>query len=84
MGPKLFFQCAGFVGMEFIFLFVKKKILVHLTQLSYSINESLSHAYRQAGEVAVRDSSAGAKGQKPACGSQARSEKTECSEGNAL
>ena len=45
--------------MEFIFHFVKKKILVHLTQLSYSINES----HR---EDAVRDSSAGAKGQKHA------------------
>ena len=43
--------------MEFIFLFVKKKILVHLTQLSYSVNESLS------GD-ADRDSFAGAKGQK--------------------
>ncbi len=51
--PSLIFQGAGIVGMEFIFHFVKKKILVRLSQLSYSINESLS-------EGAVRDSSAGA------------------------
>jgi hypothetical protein len=43
--------------MEFIFHFVKKKILVRLTQLSYSINESLS-------EVAVHVGEAGMSGQK--------------------
>jgi hypothetical protein len=59
VGPKLFFQGAGFVGDEFIFYFVKLKLLVHLTQLSYSVNDSLS-------EVAVHGGAAGISGQKHA------------------
>ena len=62
---------------------------MHVTQLSYSVNAVLT-------EVAVRDSEGGLSAEaeakvclsrqkpKPACGRQARSEKTECTAGNAL
>jgi hypothetical protein len=55
VGPKLFFQCAGFLGIELIFHFVfqkfnfvSKEIIEFPPQLSYSVNESHS-------EVAVRE-----------------------------
>ena len=47
------FQCAGFVGLEIISLFVQKKILVHLTQLSYSVNESHREDAVHVGEAGV-------------------------------
>jgi hypothetical protein len=55
VGPKLFFQCAGFLRKEFIFHFVfqkfnfvSKEIIEFPPRLSYSVNESQS-------EVVVRE-----------------------------